>query len=308
MLTALAGRLARCALTMLLLLAAVFVVARLTGNPVDLMLPPNASEADRRAMTAALGLDRPLVEQFVTYLGDIVTGDFGTSIKYHAPVTDLVLPKLGDSLLLAGAATLVALLVSVPMGIYAAYYRGRAVDRGVMIVSLFGQSLPTFVTGILSILVFAVSLHWLPATTRSGDWTGWVLPAVTLAYFISAGIVRLLRTNMIDSLASDHVQFARAMGASESYILWRHCLTSAAPPVITYLGVMYGVLLGSSVATEVIFNFPGIGRMAYDATTSRDFPLLQFITVVWAGVIVAINLVAEVVSLLLDPKQRQGAR
>ncbi len=295
------SRVVQAALTVLALTFAIFVIGRVTGNPADTMLPPDASPAQRAALIQRLGLDEPLLTQYWLYLKDFVQGDFGTSVRTGGPVIDIVIPRLMNSLALVSVGFALALLIGVPLGIAAATHPGRLVDRVAMGVALIGQSVPSFLSGLLLILVFGVSLHWLP-TSGMGDWKHYVLPGLTMAWFLVAAIVRLMRSSMLEILGEDYVRTARAKGLSNMVVIWKHAARNALLPVVTYIGMMFGIAIASAITTEVIFNWPGLGRLAYEAVIWRDFPLLQFTVVMWALVIVTINLLVDLTYGVLDPR------
>lgn len=295
------SRVVQAVLTVLVLTLAIFLIGRLTGNPVDTMLPPDASSAQRQALIERLGLDQPLMKQYWLYISDFVRGDFGTSVRTGGPVIDVVIPRLLNSLALVSVAFVMALVVGIPLGVAAAVHPHRLVDRIAMGVALIGQSVPSFLSGLLFILVFGVTLHWLP-TSGVGGWRHYVLPGLTMAWFLVAAIVRLMRSSMLDILGEDYVRTARAKGLSNIMVTWKHAARNALLPVVTYIGMMFGIAIASAITTEVIFNWPGLGRLAYEAVLWRDFPLLQFTVVMWALVIVSINLIVDLAYVYLDPR------
>lgn len=296
-------RLLRAAVTLLVASAVVFGLARLSGSPADVMLPVDANPAEREAFIRRMGLDRPILVQYGIYLKHAVTGDFGVSLRTGRPVTELVQSRLRNSIKLAAASIAVTLLVSVPLGVLAAAHQGHLWDRVAMSIALLGQSMPSFLSGILAILLFSLALGWLP-TGGIGGWEYYVLPSITIGWFTSAGVVRLLRSSMLEVLDSEYVKLARTKGLVEAVVVGKHALRNALIPVITFVGFMYGVILAASVATEVVFNFPGLGRLVYEATLWRDFPLLQFTVLTWAFLVVVMNLVVDMVYVLLDPRIR----
>jgi peptide/nickel transport system permease protein len=297
------GRLVQAFLTLLLASFAVFALGRLTGNPADTMLPIEATAQQREDFIQRMGLDRPLIVQYWVYLQHAAQGDFGRSLRNNYPVTDLVGTFLVNSLKLASAAMLFVLVVSVPLGVAAAVYRGRIWDRLAMTLALLGQSLPPFWTGIMAVLLFGVLLGWLPAGGM-GSLPHYILPAVTMGLTIVAGVVRLLRSSMLEVLDAEYVKLARAKGLSEAAVVWKHALRNALIPVVTYIGFMYGLIIAAAITTEVVFSWPGLGRATYEALLTRDFPLLQFAVLVWAALIIGINFLVDVLYLALDPRIR----
>ncbi|WGX95797.1 ABC transporter permease [Nocardioides sp. L-11A] len=295
------SRVVQAVITVLVLTFAIFLIGRVTGNPTDTLLPPDASDLQRQALTERLGLDQPLLQQYWLYISDFARGDFGTSIRTGGPVVDVVIPRLMNSLALVSVGFVMALLVGIPLGIAAAVHPHRLVDRIAMGVALIGQSVPSFLSGLLLILVFGVTLGWFP-TSGIGDWRYFVLPGLTMAWFLVAAIVRLMRSSMLEILGEDYVRTARAKGLSNNVVVWRHAARNALLPVVTYIGMMFGIAIASAITTEVIFNWPGLGRLAYESVVWRDFPLLQFTVVMWALVIVTINLIVDITYVYLDPR------
>jgi peptide/nickel transport system permease protein len=295
------GRVIQAALTVLVLTFVIFLIGRATGNPVDTLLPPDASASQRQALIERMGLDQPVLQQYWLYITDFVRGDFGTSVRTGGPVVDVVIPRLLNSLALVAVGFVLALIVGIPLGIAAAVHPNRFVDRIAMGVALIGQSVPSFLSGLLLMLVFGVTLHWFP-TSGIGDWRHYVLPGLTMAWFLVAAIVRLMRSSMLEILGEDYVRTARAKGLSNNVVIWKHAARNALLPVVTYIGMMFGIAIASAITTEVIFNWPGLGRLAYEAVLWRDFPLLQFTVVMWALVIVTTNLIVDIAYVYLDPR------
>ncbi len=295
------SRVVQALLTVLVLTFVIFMIGRLTGNPADTMLPSDAPPAQREALIERMGLNQPVLQQYWLYISDFVRGDFGTSVRTGGPVIDLVFPRLVNSLALVSVGFAIALLIGIPLGIAAAVNPNRLVDRMAMGVALIGQSVPSFLSGLILILVFGVTLHVLP-TSGMGDWRQYVLPGLTMAWFLVAAIVRLMRSSMLEILGEDYVRTAHAKGLAYNVVIWQHAARNALLPVVTYIGMMFGIAIASAISTEVIFNWPGLGRLAYEAVIWRDFPLLQFTVAVWALIIVAINLVVDLAYAYLDPR------
>jgi peptide/nickel transport system permease protein len=295
------GRVTQAALTVLVLTFVIFLIGRATGNPVDTLLPPDASASQRQALIERMGLDQPMLQQYWLYITDFVRGDFGTSVRTGGPVVDVVIPRLLNSLALVAVGFVLALIVGIPLGIAAAVHPNRLLDRVAMGVALIGQSVPSFLSGLLLMLVFGVTLHWFP-TSGIGDWRHYVLPGLTMAWFLVAAIVRLMRSSMLEILGEDYVRTARAKGLGNNAVIWKHAARNALLPVVTYIGMMFGIAIASAITTEVIFNWPGLGRLAYEAVLWRDFPLLQFTVVMWALVIVTTNLIVDIAYVYLDPR------
>jgi peptide/nickel transport system permease protein len=303
MLLVAASRLLQAILTLLLTSVIVFVLARTSGNPVDLVLPVEASSAERQAYIARHGLDRPLPVQYGAFLSGALRGDFGLSLRTRRPAAELVFGRLGRTLTLATAGLLVALFVSVPIGVLSATAPGGAWDRVGQGFALLGQSVPAFWLAIVLILVFSVHLGWLPSS-GVGSWRHYVMPAVVLGWSISAGIVRLLRSGMIEALGQEYIKLARAKGLSEGRVVWKHALRNALLPVLTFIGFMYGVIIASAVVVEVVFGWPGLGHLAYESTLWRDFPVLQCAVLVYTAIIVTINFLVDLSYGFADPRVR----
>ena len=299
------SRLMQALLTLLLTSVIVFTLARTSGNPADLVLPAEATAADRQAFIQRMGLDRPLVVQYGIFLGNALQGDFGMSLRTRQPATRLVFSRVDRTLKLATAGLVLALLISVPLGVLAAVHRGRFLDRLSMGFALLGQSIPAFWLGIVLILIFSIGLGWLP-TSGVGTWKHYVLPAIVLGWGISAGIVRLLRSGMLEVLGAEYVKLARAKGLSETKVVWKHALRNALIPVVTFIGFMYGVIIASAVVVEVVFGWPGLGYLAYESTLWRDFPVLQLTVLLYTAIVVAINFLVDLSYGLIDPRVRTG--
>lgn len=297
------SRLFQAFMTLLMTSLIVFVLARSSGSPADLVLPTDATPAERIAYIERMGLDKPIASQYMIFLRDALRGDFGTSIRTGAPATELVFDRVGRTLILATAGLAVALLISVPLGVLAAVHRGKGWDRFSMGFALLGQSTPAFWLGIVLILVFAVGLRWFPSS-GVGTWQHYILPSVVLGWSISAGIVRLLRSSMLEVLDAEFIKLARTKGLSEQVVVWKHALRNALIPVVTFIGFMYGVIIASGVVIEVVFGWPGLGYLAYESTLWRDFPVLQLSVLVYTAIIVGINFLVDLSYGLIDPRVR----
>jgi peptide/nickel transport system permease protein len=305
MLRYVALRLGQAALTLVASSFIVFALVRTSGSPADLLLPAEATPAERAAFIARMGFDRPIAYQFGAYLRSALQGDWGRSLRTGKPAVELVRERFWNSLKLATAAVAVTLVISVPLGVLAAARRGGPWDRIGMSFAVLGQSLPAFWLGIVLVLVFAVWLRWLP-TSGMGTWRHYVLPAVVLGWGISAGVVRLLRSSMLEVLDSEFVKLARTKGLRESIVVWKHALRNALIPVITFVGFMYGVIVAAAIVVEVVFGWPGLGRLAYESTLWRDFPVLQLTVVVWTALVIGINLLVDLSYGLVDPRIRSA--
>ena len=259
--TFLGTRLARALVALWLVSTVVFVVMRLSGDPVPLLLPPDAPRSEIFRVRAELGLDRPLIVQYGVFIVNVVQGDFGRSIHFRQPAMKVVLGYIPASLELALTAFVLAAVIAVPVGLLSAIRRNTIVDHVSMGVALVGQSAPTFFLGILFILVLSLQVGWFPTSGR-GDWRHLVLPAMTLGAFAMASIARLTRSAVLEVLRADFVRTARAKGVSELLVVVKHTLRNAALPIITITGLQLGQLLAGSVVTETVFAWPGVGRLA----------------------------------------------
>lgn len=283
----------------------VFGLLQVSGDPVALMLPPDATEADRAAFRHQLGFDRPLHIQYLSYMQGVIQGDFGTSIRGGQPALTLVLERFPATIELALAAMALAVVVAFPIGIIAAIYRGSLIDRGVMAVALFGQSIPVFFLGILLILFFGVRLGWFPVAGRGGV-SHLIMPAVTLGLYSMARTARLVRSGMLEVLRTEYVTTARSKGLAELTIVYRHALKNALIPIITVLGLDLATLLGGAVITETIFSWPGVGRLIIYSIGARDYPVVQAAVFLIAITYIVINLVVDVLYAYVNPRVRFG--
>ncbi len=276
------------------------------GDPVEIMLGESAAPADVAALRASLGLDRPLPEQLLAFLGNAARGDLGWSIAFRAPVAEIIRARWPATLELAAAAFVLALAVALPLGVIAAVREGTLVDRAARVVSLIGVCVPSVWLGPLLILAFSLQLGWLPVSGRGGI-AHLVLPAVTLALGMAGILVRLTRASMREALRDDYVRTARAKGATPWRVVTRHALRNALLPVTTVAGMQAGALLAGAIVTETIFAWPGIGRLVVQAIGARDYPLVQGCVLVIGTSYVVINAVTDVVLGLLDPRMRDAA-
>jgi peptide/nickel transport system permease protein len=305
----LVSRIVQAIVTLWLLTLVAFVMARLSGNPLDVLLDARATEEDRAAIAQVLGLDRSLPVQYGIFLRDVARGDFGTSFKTRRSALLTVMERLPWTLELGTASFLVSVLIAVPIGVVTAVKRDTAIDVAGKVVALFGQSLPTFWLGLMLILLFAVTLGWLPAG-GTGSLAHLVLPSITLGWFTVAGIMRLVRSAMLDTLGEEFVVTARAKGLAESGVVWKHALRNAVIPPLTYAGVVFVALLAGAVVTETVFAWPGVGQLVIEAITFRDFPVIQIIFLLFGAMYIGMNLVVDLLYGWADPRIRlaEGAR
>ncbi len=280
-----------------------FVFMHLSGDPVMLMLPPDATAKQIEELRERMGFNDPIPLQYLRFLSGAVRGDFGTSLRHQQPAMGLVLERLPATLELAVAGMGIALLVAVPFGILSAVRRGSALDYLVMAGALLGLSMPNFWVGILGILIFAVKLHLLPTAGR-GTWAQLVLPGLALGSYLMALIARLTRSGMLEVISQDYVRTARAKGLAEPLIILRHALMNALIPLVTVVGLQMGELLGGTVVIETVFAWPGVGRLILVAVFQRDYPLVQAAVFLLAMIFVGANLFVDVVFRYLDPRIR----
>jgi peptide/nickel transport system permease protein len=283
--------------------AIVFFLGRLTGNPVDLMLPEDATEEDRRALIETLGLDRPYTQQFVLFLKNALRGDLGTSIRYRQSTVEVFFSRLPNTLKLIPATVLVALVLALPLGILAAIYRGSLIDKAAGMLAVLGIATPNFWLGIILIYIFSVHLRWLPSA-RMGGFAHYILPTITLGTFLVAGIMRLVRSSMLEVLDSEFVKLARLKGLPEVIVVVRHALRNALIPVLTLFGVFLANLVTGAIVTETVFAWPGIGRLTFEAVLYRDYPLLQTVVILDAILVLLVTLVVDILYAYVDPRIR----
>ena len=300
-----AGRVVQTIATLFVVSIAVFLLVRLTGDPVDILLPIDASPELREETRARLGVDQPLVIQYGRFLGELVSGDLGTSIRTRKPVTELIGERFPNTVQLVGLAMLIALAVGIPLGVMAAVKKGTFIDRFARFFSLLGQSIPSFWAAIVLILVVGVYLGLLPTGRKEGP-EYIILPAVTTAFFgfMIPGVVRLLRSSMLEVLDSEYVKLARVKGLPERVVVWRHALKNALLPVVTFIGFYFGILLSGSVVVETVFAWPGIGRLAYEAVLWRDYPVIQGVVLLVSVIVLVSNLLVDILYAYLDPRIR----
>ncbi len=279
----------------------VFFLTRMTGDPVAIMLPPDAGQEQIRQLRATLGLDKPLIVQYLIYLKDLLHFDFGRSLRYFEPASNLLLEKLPATLKLAGAAMLISLCIAIPAGIVAALKKGSALDQGIMVIVMAGQSMPVFWVGILLIMLFSIQLRWLP-TGGYGGVRYLIMPAIALGFNLMTLTTRLLRSSLIEVMETDYIRTARAKGLKSKAVIMKHAFRNSLLPVVTVVGLQMGALLGGSVVTETVFAWPGVGQMLVQAIQYRDFPLVQATIITLAGGFVLINLVVDVLYVFIDPR------
>lgn len=291
----------RAFLTLFICVSVVFVVLRLSGDPTDILLPENTPSDIRAEYRERWGIDRSIADQYGRYLLAVAQGDLGLSYGEGRSAAEVVAEAVPNTLLLALSALILALVLGLALGIAAALYRNTFIDRVLMSVAVLGFSVPTFFLGILLILLFALTLRWLPS---SGTQTWWhlVLPTLTLAAGLTGKVARFSRTSMLEVLGLPFVRTARAKGVPALGVLLRHVLPNAAVPLLMFLGIEAGLLLVGAAVTETIFAWPGVGRLLVQSAAARDLPVVQAAILFAAGMIVLTNLLADVIHALLDPR------
>jgi len=296
-------RLLRLPAILLLVMLVVFLLVQSAGNVVDLLLPPEATASQRADLAHQLGLDRPLFDQFVTFVGHTLRGDFGSSVYYHESAASIVAARLPASLMLAGLSIIVATVLGVGLGILGAVRVGGPVDAMVNTVAVVGQSMPSFWLGQMLILLFAVKLQLLP-TSGYTSIAGLVLPTLTLSAFLVPQILLLTRTGMVEALQQPYMVTAQAKGLAPRLLVFRHALRNALNPIIASIGLQLGTLLGGAVLTESVFGWPGVGRLGVEAILHRDLPVVEATVVLLAVVVMLTNLAVDLLSASLDPRIR----
>lgn len=301
-----AHRLLQAIPTLLGVATLVFLMLHLVpGDPVDALLGQMALPADREALRHALHLDEPLWAQYLQFMTGLVHGDWGTSLVDHRPVLSLIAERIPATAKLAGASLLLALLLALPLGYWAARHAGRRQDMAAMSFSLLGVSIPNFWLGPMLMLLFAVALGWLPVSGM--DQPGSIiLPAISLGTALAAVLSRMARSSWLEAMSSDAIRTARAMGVGDRMLWWRHAGRMAAIPVLTMFALQLGAVLGGTVITETVFDWPGLGLLTVEAIQQRNYPLVQGCVLLIAAVYVLANLAADVLAIILDPRQRRA--
>lgn len=314
-------RLLQAVVVMIAISALVFVGVFAIGNPIDVLISPDATQQIRLDTIKAYGLDQPLWQQYLTFITRLVQGNFGRSFVFNMPVLDLILSRLPATLELTLAAVLGAALIGVPLGMYAGYRPDALASKLLMGFSILGFSVPTFWIGLILILVFAVNLGWLPAGGRGStvpilgvEWSfltldglrHLILPALTLSLFRLALMIRLARAGMREAILSDYVKFARAQGLSERKVVIGHVLKNISIPIVTVFGLEFGATLAFAVVTETIFSWPGLGKLIIDSIQSLDRPVMVAYLMLVAFLFIMINFVVDIAYAALDPRLRAG--
>lgn len=285
----------------------VFFIQRLSGDPTALLLPETATEADIEAMRVSLGLDRPMLVQYLSFLGDLARFDLGRSFVQNADVWDIIASRIPQTLQLAGGALVVALLIGLPMGLIMALTRGTRVSKGIMWLVLAFQSMPTFWSGIMMILVFGVWLRWLPSS-GTGTFAHLIMPSIALGLLSLATYARITRAAVLDELGKDYVRSARARGVTTGRLVYRHLMRNSLIPIISITALELSQLLAGAVIVETVFAWPGLGLLTVQSIASRDFVIVQAIVLMGAFVTIFANLAADILYSVIDPRVRLAGK
>jgi peptide/nickel transport system permease protein len=296
-------RLGSALVTVWLMSMLIFVLVRMVGDPAYLLMPPEATEADRQLFREQLGLADPLPLQYARFLLGMLRGDMGNSFHFGAPALSMALTRLGSSLVLVGISLALALIVGLAMGVASAVRRDGWIDRFNTLFAVLGQAAPPFFVALLLIRLFSVQWGWLP-TGGYGSWRHLILPVCALAWYSAAGIARLTRANMLTVLDADYIRMARIKGLPEHVVIGTHALRNAALPIVAFTASQFGVLIGGAVAIETVFSWPGFGSLMVEAISTLDFTVVQAAVIVSVLLFVSINLVVDVLYAVVDPRIR----
>jgi peptide/nickel transport system permease protein len=280
-----------------------FGLLRLSGDPAIAIAGEGARSEDIEMVRKTYGFDRPLPVQYAEWLSRTLRGDLGESIYFKTAAGPLILSKLGTTLILGLASLLLALMISIPLGVMAAIWRNSLIDRLCLATAVVGQALPNFFFALLLIMLFAIGLRWLPVS-GSGTWLHFVMPTIALGYYIAPAFMRLIRAGMIEVLESDYIRTARAKGLPAGSVIFKHALRNAVVPVVALAAVQLGFLLGGSVVIETLFALDGLGYLAYQSINNKDFPVMQNIVLLLSVIYVVLTLAADIVNAWLDPRIR----
>ena len=278
-----------------------FIILHLSGDPLSLLISSGATPEQEAAIRTKMGLDDPLYIQYFRFLAQILHGDFGESLYYKQSTLSLIMNRLPATIQLTFAGILVATVIGIPLGIIAATKKGSMVDSVVRIIAICGQAIPSFWLGLMMILIFSVKLKWLPTSGR-GTFAQMIMPAITVGLFSMASVCRLTRSTMIETLKTDYIRTAKAKGLHKARIIVVHALRNSLLPVVTTIGMEIGHLLGGTLLTETIFSWPGIGSLAVQAITNRDYPLVQTAVLITAFMFVIVNLIVDLLYAVIDPR------
>lgn len=280
-----------------------FVLLRMSGDVAIAIAGEGAQSADIELVRKTYGLDRPLLVQYLDWLGQAARGNFGESLYFKSPVMGIIADKIGTTIILSLTSLAFALAVGIPLGVLSAVYQGGLIDRISLAVAVTGQALPNFFFALVLIMLFSVKLRWLPVS-GSGTWAHFVLPTIALGYYITPPFMRIVRAGMVDALEMDFVRTARAKGLSKTRVVLKHALSNALVPVVALAGVQLGLLLGGSIVIETIFALDGLGYLAYQSITHKDFPVTQAILLMLSVAYVLLTLASDLINAWIDPRIR----
>ena len=281
----------------------IFLMVRMTGDPALLMLPPDAGADALEDIQHSMGLDKPLVVQYGLFIRDYAHGSFGDSLRSKTPVSELVKDRLPNSLKLVGTAAVIVLLISIPLGVLSAVYRGTWIDTLATGFAVLGQAVPVFWLGILMIQLFTVKLGWLPSSGMGGL-DHYIMPAFALGFFTVAAIQRLLRSSLLEAMDSEYIKLARIKGLTEFKVVWKHALRNSMISVITLGGIYIAILITLGILVEVVFAWPGMGRLMFQGIVFRDFPVVQAVVLISAAIVIFSSLVVDIAYAYLDRRIR----
>ncbi|PYM15794.1 MAG: ABC transporter permease [Candidatus Rokuibacteriota bacterium] len=297
------GRVVQSIVSMLVVSVVVFALVRLSGDPITIMMPAEATQKDIELMRASLGLDRPWPVQYWRFISRVAQGDFGKSVRFRRPALDLIAERYAATLELGGLAVLIVIAVALPVGVYSAVRRGGPLDYAARMFAALGQAVPPFWLGLVLVLIFGVLLHLLPTSGR-GTPLHVILPGITLGWFAVAGLMRLTRSSMLDVLGSEYVKLARIKGLPERQVIWKHAFKNAALPIVTFAALLFVSLLNGSIIVETVFGWPGLGLLVIEAVDSRDYPIVQAVVLFLSAMYIGVNLIVDVLYAYLNPKIR----
>jgi peptide/nickel transport system permease protein len=282
----------------------VFLLGRLSGDPVSMLLSQYSTEEDRVRITEQLGLNKPILEQYGIFILNALQGDLGKSVAGdNRPALTLILERFPASLKLALVALMISILIGIPLGVLSAVKRGSFLDASARLIALLGQSLPAFWLGIVLMYFFSVKLRLLP-TSGYGGIQHFILPAATMGLFTVAAVTRLTRSSMLEVLDSEYIKLARIKGVSEAIVIWKHALRNSLLPVITFMGTFFATMITGAVVIETVFSWPGIGRLAYESILNRDFPVMQAVILFMTTLYILANLMVDILYAWVDPRIR----
>jgi len=297
-------RLIQMIIALFLMSVIVFLLGRLTGDPVSMLLSQYSTEEDRVRITEQLGLNKPVIEQYGIFVFNALKGDLGKSVAGdNRPALALILERFPASLKLALVALIISTLIGIPLGVLSAVKRGSFLDASARLLALLGQSLPAFWLGIVLMYFFSVKLRLLP-TSGYGGIQHFILPAATMGLFTVAAVTRLTRSSMLEVLDSEYIKLARIKGVSEAIVIWKHALRNSLMPVITFMGTFFATMITGAVVIETVFSWPGIGRLAYESISNRDFPVMQAVILFMTTLYILANLIVDILYAWVDPRIR----